>query len=203
MITAKGKNQKMNKKIILASASPRRKELLTTMGLEFEVIPSTAEENTENEKFSTKLIENIALAKARDVADKTTFPAIIIGADTVVVIGDEILGKPKDDNDAFRMLKMLSGNNHRVISSIAVIDTETKKILKDSVTSEVTFKELSDEEIKAYIKTEEPCDKAGAYAIQGIAGMFVKSINGCYSNIVGISVFKLAEMLKEIGVKLP
>lgn len=193
----------MNKKIILASASPRRKELLTTMGLEFEVIPSTAEENTENEKFSTKLIENIALAKARDVADKTTFPAIIIGADTVVVIGDEILGKPKDDNDAFRMLKMLSGNNHRVISSIAVIDTETKKILKDSVTSEVTFKELSDEEIKAYIKTEEPCDKAGAYAIQGIAGMFVKSINGCYSNIVGISVFKLAEMLKEIGVKLP
>ncbi|OGH99386.1 MAG: septum formation protein Maf [Candidatus Melainabacteria bacterium GWA2_34_9] len=192
----------MNKKIILASASPRRKELLKSMGLEFEVIPSEIEENIENESFSPKLIENLAAEKAADVAKRTNFTAIVIGSDTVVVINNKILGKPKDKKDAFIMLKMLSGNTHQVISAIAVIDTETRKILKDSVVSDVTFKQLSDEEINAYIETGEPMDKAGAYAIQGFAGMFVKSINGCYSNIVGISVFKLAEMLKEFGVKL-
>lgn len=192
----------MNKKIILASASPRRKELLKTMGLEFESIPSQVEENIETESFSTELIEELALEKAEDIARKINFPAIIIGADTVVVINRHILGKPKDETDAFNMLKMLSGNTHQVISAIAVIDTETGNILKDSVISDVTFKDISDEEINAYIRTGEPSDKAGAYAIQGYAGMFVKSINGCYSNIVGISTFKLAEMLNKLGVKL-
>jgi len=192
----------MNKKIILASASPRRKELLKSMGLEFEVIPSEVEENIENKSFSLELIENLAAEKAADIANKIKFLSIIIGSDTVVVINNKILGKPKDKKDAFHMLKMLSGNTHQVISAIAVIDTETGKILKDSVVSDVTFKQLSDEEINAYIETGEPMDKAGSYAIQGLAGMFVKSINGCYSNIVGISVFKLAEMLKELGVEL-
>lgn len=191
----------MNKKIILASASPRRKELLQSIGLEFEIIPSQVDENIENEPFSTELIENLAAEKAQDVANKIKFPAIVIGSDTVVVINNKILGKPKDKTNAFNMLKMLSGNTHKVISAIAVIDTETGQILKDFVISEVTFKQLSDEEINAYIETGEPMDKAGAYAIQGLAGMFVKSINGCYSNIVGISVFKLAEMLSLIGVK--
>lgn len=192
----------MDKKIILASGSPRRKELLKSMGLDFKVIVSEVEENIENEPFSTELIQNLAEEKASDVASKINFPAIIIGSDTVVVINNKILGKPKDKEDAFIMLKMLSGNTHQVISAIAVIDKETGKVLKDSVVSDVTFKQLSDEEINSYIATGEPMDKAGAYAIQGFAGMFVKSINGCYSNIVGISVFKLAEMLKEIGVKL-
>jgi len=192
----------MNKKIILASASPRRKELLKSMGLEFEVIPSEVEENIGNESFSRELIENLAAEKAADIVNKITVPSIIIGSDTVVVINNKILGKPKDKKDAFNMLKMLSGNTHQVISAIAVIDTETAITLKDSVVSDVTFKQLSDEEINAYIETIEPMDKAGAYAIQGLAGMFVKSINGCYSNIVGISVFKLAEMLKELGVEL-
>jgi septum formation protein len=192
----------MHKKIILASASPRRKELLSLVKLEFEVIPSQVEENIENEPFSTELIENLAAEKASDVAGKINYPAIVIGSDTVVLINNKILGKPKDKKDAFDMLKTLSGHTHQVISAIAVIDTETGKTLKDSVISDVTFKELSDEEINAYIETGEPMDKAGAYAIQGLGVMFVKSINGCYSNIVGISVFKLAEMLKEFGVKL-
>ena len=192
----------MHKKIILASASPRRKELLELIGLEFEVIPSCIDENIENKTFSTKLIENLAAEKAGDIANRTTIPSIIIGSDTVVIINDKILGKPKDKKDAFNMLKMLSNNTHHVISAIAVVDTETGTTLKDSVTSDVSFKELSDEEINAYIETGEPMDKAGAYAIQGLASMFVKSINGCYSNIVGISVFKLTEMLKEFGVKL-
>jgi len=192
----------MNKKIILASASPRRKELLELIGLDFEVIPSDVEENIENEPFSTELIENLAAEKAGDVANKTTAPAIVIGSDTVVIINNKILGKPKNKKDAFNMLKTLSENTHKVVSAIAVIDTETGKTLKSSVVSDVIFKKLSDEEINAYIETGEPMDKAGAYAIQGLGVMFVKSINGCYSNIVGISVFKLTEMLKEFGVKL-
>jgi len=191
----------MNKKIILASASPRRKELLKTIGLDFEVIASDFEENTENKPFSPELIENIAYGKALDVAQKITQNAIIIGADTVVAINNEILGKPKNDEDAFNMLKKLEGKTHQVVSAIAIIDTETQKTLKDSVISDVVFRHVCDEEIKSYIKTEEPADKAGAYAIQGLAGMFVQSINGCYSNIVGISVFKTAQMLKEFGVK--
>lgn len=195
----------MNKKIILASASPRRKELLMTMGLEFEVITSQTDEDTEDMPFSRELIENLAFKKALDVADKLKTSknnALIIGSDTVVVINGQILGKPKDNDEAFNMLKLLSGKTHQVVSAIAVIDTETGKILKDSVVSDVNFKKLDDAEIRAYIDTKEPADKAGAYAIQGFAGMFVKSINGCYSNIVGISVYKLAEMLKEFGVKL-
>jgi len=192
----------MNKKIILASASPRRKELLESMGLKFEVVVSHVDENIEGKDFSTELIENLAAEKAMEVAGKIDFPAIVIGSDTVVVINNHVLGKPKDKNDAFNMLKMLSGKTHEVISGIAIVDTETNKILKDFVLSEVTFKELSDEEINNYIETGEPLDKAGAYAIQGLAGMFVKSITGCYSNIVGISVFKLAELLKKFGVKV-
>lgn len=192
----------MNKKIILASASPRRKELLTSMGLEFEVIPSGVEENIDNESFSAGLIENLAAEKALDVAGKINYPALVIGCDTVVVINNKILGKPKDETDAFTMLKTLSGHIHQVVSGIAIVDTETNKTLKGFVISNVTFKEISDAEMYSYIQTKEPVDKAGAYAIQGLAGMFVKSINGCYSNIVGISVFKLAEMLKEFGVKL-
>ena len=192
----------LDRKIILASASPRRKELLESIGLEFEVIPPNIDENIENENFSTDLIENLAAQKALNVAEKLYFPAVVIGSDTVVVIDNKILGKPKDENDAFRMLKMLGGKTHQVISAVAAADTVSGVMLKDSVTSDVTFRELSDEEIKAYIRTGEPADKAGAYAIQGLAGMFVKSINGCYSNIVGISVFKTAEMLNNLGVKL-
>ncbi len=192
----------MKKNIILASASPRRKELLKSIGLEFEVIPSQIQEHIENENFSPELIENLAMEKACDVAAKIDFPAIVIGSDTVVIIDNKILGKPVDEKDAFNMLKMLSGKTHQVVSAIAVVDTETKIILKDYVISYVTFKELSMNEMTAYIKTGEPMDKAGAYAIQGLAGMFVKSISGCYSNIVGISVFRLAEMLKQSGVKL-
>jgi septum formation protein len=192
----------MQKKIILASASPRRKELLESMGLKFDIIPSQIEEIIDDKNFSTELIENLAEEKAADVAKNTDFPAIIIGSDTVVVINNNVLGKPKDEKDAFNMLKMLSGKTHQVISGIAIIDTESNKTIKDSVTSNVTFKELSEKEINAYIATKEPMDKAGAYAIQGLAGMFVKEIKGCYSNIVGISVFKLAEMLNELGVEI-
>lgn len=192
----------MKKTIILASASPRRKELLTSIGLTFQVIPSTTDEDFGDAEFSYEKVEEIALEKALDVAKKVAAPAIIIGSDTVVTIDNKILGKPTDSDDAFNMLRLFSGRVHRVVSAIAVHDSETGKTTTTSVASEVEFRELSDREIRAYVATGEPFDKAGAYAIQGKAGIFVRSIKGCYSNIVGISVFKLAEMLKEFGIEV-
>lgn len=192
-----------NKKIILASASPRRKEILKSLNLQFEIIPPEIEENIDEKTFSNKLIEELALEKVLDVRKKVKYPAVIIGSDTVVVIDNKILGKPKNTEDAFRMLKLLSGKTHRVISAIALIDTENNKTLTDSVTSEVTFKKLSNSEINNYIAAGESMDKAGAYAIQGgLANIFIKSICGCYTNVVGISAYKLAEMLKEFGINL-
>ncbi|EKE04092.1 MAG: hypothetical protein ACD_20C00107G0002 [uncultured bacterium] len=191
-----------DKKIILASASPRRKELLSNLGLKFEIIPSKVEEIIEGKTFSCELIEQLALDKVMDVKEKVDYPAVIIGSDTVVVVNHKILGKPKDKQDAFNMLRMLSGTTHEVISAIAITDTETGKTLTNSVTSNVTFKELSDSEINSYIATGEPMDKAGAYAIQGLASIFIKEISGCYTNIVGISTYKLVEMLKEFGIKV-
>ncbi len=190
------------KKIILASASPRRKELLEKLNLKFEVIPSTVEENIKDEKFSPELIEKLALEKAKDVAQKMKEPAVIIGSDTVVVINDEILGKPVDKQDAFNMLTKLSGKTHQVISAIAIVDTESNKEFTDYVTSNVTFKTLTKEEINNYLATQEPYDKAGSYAIQGYAGAFIQYISGCYTNIVGISTYKLAEMLKLVDLQI-
>ena len=190
------------KKIILASQSPRRRELLSKIGLKFEILPADIDESLKEEEFSNELIENIALEKVLEVKKNITYPAIIIGSDTVVVIDDKVLGKPENEQDAFNMLKLLSGKTHQVISAIAVVDSETEKALIDHVVSDVAFREISDSEIKNYIKTGEPMDKAGAYAIQGYASIFVRSICGCYNNIVGISTFKLAEMLKEFDIKI-
>lgn len=188
----------MYKKIVLASASPRRKELLENIGLDFQVIPADIEENVD--KISD--IEEVALDKVMAVAKKISFPAIIIGSDTVVTVNNKILGKPQSRSDAFNMLKLLSNKTHYVVSAIAIYDTETERTLKTSVKSEVTFRKLSDEEIQSYINTDEPMDKAGAYAIQGKASVFIKEMKGCYSNIVGISLYKLAEMLKKFGIKV-
>lgn len=192
----------MDKKLILASASPRRKDILANLKLKFEVIPSNIEENIEDQNFSRELIEKLALDKAMDIKQKINYPAVIIGSDTVVVINNKILGKPKDKKDAFNMLKLLSGKTHEVISAIAITDTENNKTITDSVVSKVTFKKLSDLKINNYIATEEPMDKAGAYAIQGLASIFITSICGCYTNIVGISAYKLAEMLEEFDIEI-
>lgn len=189
------------KKIVLASASPRRKALLENLGLVFEAIPADIDETIDGE-FSEQLIEKLALDKADYVAQKLTESAIVIGSDTVVVVDNQILGKPKDKDDAERMLKLLSGKTHEVISAIALIDTSDNTILCDSVISKVKFRKLEDSEIENYINTGEPDDKAGAYAIQGFASVFVESIDGCYNNIVGISVYKLAQMLKKFGINI-
>lgn len=179
------------KKIILASSSPRRRQILENMGLEFEVIPSDYEEVFDDAEFSYEKIEELAYNKAKTVANKlhslfTNHHSLIIGADTVVVLGDKILGKPKDKQDAFRMLKMLSGKRHFVVTSICVIDSKDKQEKVISTTSYVEFEELSDDLINDYIDKFEPFDKAGAYGIQELPKGFVKNIEGSFENIIGL-----------------
>lgn len=195
-------NLKKPKTLILASASPRRRKLLKHLGLTFKVIPSNCDETIGPEIAPEEAVKILALRKARDIASQTTAPALVIGSDTTVVINHKSLGKPVDAEDACRMLKMLSGAAHEVISGIAVIDTTTQKEVVDYVSSRVIFKELSEEEIRNYVQTKEPMDKAGAYAIQGLASMFVEKIDGCYNNIVGLPVFRLTEILKDFDINI-
>lgn len=192
----------MDKKIILASASPRRREILTNLGLDFDIIPADIEETIDPFLDPAELVKNLALQKAAHVAKQIGYPAIIIGSDTTVVIDNKILGKPANFNEAFDMLSTLSGRTHTVFTGICVIDTSENKIITDYEATEVTFKELSPEEIKDYISTGEPMDKAGSYGIQAIGSTLVVSVNGCYNNIVGLPVYKLSETLKEFGVDI-
>ena len=185
-------------KIILASNSPRRKELLKKIGLEFDVIPSNYEEKLSDNIFSYKKIENLALNKAKDVAERIKEDAIIIAADTVVVLNKKILGKPHSKQEAREMITNLSGKTHEVITSIAMINTHNHKTLIKSTSTKVKFRKIEAEEIEKYINTNEPYDKAGAYAAQGLAAIFIEKIEGCFNNVVGISVFETDRMLKEI-----
>lgn len=188
------------KKFILASSSPRRRQILENMGLEFEVIPSDYEEILEDTGFSYEKIEELAYNKAKSVADKisslfTLHSSLIIGADTVVVLDDKILGKPKDKQDAFAMLKTLSGRRHFVVTSICVIEGKTKEKKQLSTTSYVEFEELSDELIRDYIEQFKPFDKAGAYGIQELPKGFVKKVEGSFENIIGLCPLAVNKLL--------
>lgn len=185
-------------KIILASGSPRRKELLEKIGLKFDVIPSNYEEKLSDNIFSYEKIETLALNKAKDVASRIKEDAIIIAADTVVVLEGKILGKPHSKQEAREMITNLSNKTHEVITSIAMINTKTDKTLIKSTSTKVKFRKIEPEEIEKYINTDEPYDKAGAYAAQGLAAIFIEKIDGCFNNVVGISVFEVDRMLKEI-----
>ncbi len=190
------------KKIILASQSPRRKFLLEQLGLNFDIKIPTFEENIEGEKFSRNLIESLAFQKAKSVSENIQEEALIIAADTVVVLGSKILGKPKDEADAENMLKQLSNREHKVITAVAIIDKYEEKTLINSTISKVKFRKITEREIKEYIKTGEPMDKAGAYGIQAYGSLFVEKIEGCYNNIVGLPLNLLGEMLKSFEVTL-
>jgi len=190
------------KTLILASASPRRKQLLKRLGLEFKIIPANIDETVDIELPPEEVVKILALKKAENVASKINYPAIVIGSDTTVVIDDVSLGKPKDENDAFYMLNLLSGKTHSVITGIAIIDKQAQKTFIDYVISQVMFKELCEEDITKYIKTGEPLDKAGSYAIQGLASTFITGINGCYSNIVGLPIYELSQALKRFGIDI-
>jgi septum formation protein len=185
--------------IILASQSPRRKDLLEQIGLEFEIDPSNYEEDMSLKMEPSKLAEFLSLGKAKDVAQRHK-DSIIISADTIVAIDGEVFGKPKTPERAKYMLKKLSGRVHFVITGFTVIDTETQKQIVKSVETKVYFKNLSEQEIDIYVASGEPLDKGGGYAIQGMAALFVEKIEGDYFNIVGLPVLALATELKNFGV---
>ena len=180
------------KHIILASASPRRKEILELADLKFDVMPSDAQEIT-TKTAPNEVVMELASLKAKDIYKKSEKQSMIVGADTVVAYQGQILGKPTDKADAKRLLTMLSGQTHEVYTGVCVIeDGKTKTFYEET---KVTFYEISDEQIDHYIKTGEPMDKAGSYGIQGKAAVFIKGIEGDYYNVVG---FPIARFLQEI-----
>lgn len=184
------------KKIILASGSPRRREILKHAGLEFEIHPSSYEEVLDSNNFTHEKIENLAYNKAKAVADETKEPAVIIGADTVVVLNNKILTKPHDRADAYIMLKSLSGVEHHVVTGICVIDKYTNTTKIKSVTTMVEFEKLTDEQINHYIDNFKPFDKAGAYGIQEMPKGYIKKVEGSLENVIGLCSKAVIEMLK-------
>lgn len=190
------------KKIILASASERRKNILESLKLNFEIMESKFEEKLDSDEFTYEKIEKLALGKAREVAERVATQAIVIGADTVVVADGKIFGKPKNYDEAFTMLEKLAGREHIVVTSIGVIDCETGKSNTVSSTSIVEFEDLSDDDIDNYIRAFKPYDKAGAYGIQELPEGFVKNIQGSFKNIVGLCPEALTLVCQELGFAL-
>jgi septum formation protein len=189
-------------KIILASASPRRSELLTRIGVHFEICPSLIDESDIKIKGSPgQKAMQLALLKALDVA-KSSEKGLILGADTIVVLDGEIFGKPKDNEEAFRMLSNLSGRSHTVITGIAIVNAENGLNKVSFETTKVTVSHLTPSQIQAYISTGEPQGKAGAYAVQGKGSLFIERIDGCYFNVVGLPLARMRKMLEEFGVAL-
>ncbi|QGU94908.1 Maf-like protein [Clostridium bovifaecis] len=190
-------------KLILASASERRQELLKRITSDFDIIVSDFDEEKVSFQGSCgEYVTKLAKGKAENVANRIGNDAIVIGCDTIVSFKEHVLGKPRNELEAFSMLRLLSGSIHQVYSGVAVIDTKTKNVKIDYVCTDVKFSSISDEEIKSYIATGEPMDKAGAYGIQGFGGVFVEEITGDYYNVVGLPLNKLNKMLKEMGVNL-
>jgi septum formation protein len=190
-----------NRKIVLASASPRRKELLEKIGLNFTVDPSDYREDLHSDLKPEDLVKAISREKATAVASK--YPdSIILAADTIGVLRGQIIGKPHTAETARRMLLELSGKSHRVITGFTIIDSATNKAVTRSVETRVYIKHLSPLEIFNYVKTGEPLDKAGAYAIQGLGSVIVKKIVGDYYNVMGLPLHSLVESLKEFGINI-
>ncbi len=191
-------------KVILGSASPRRKEILSQAGIAFEVIVSDCEERI-TKSVPPEVVEELSGQKAEDVWKKAagkygSDELLVIGADTIVAFGHTIYGKPKDEDDAVRMLKTLSGATHQVYTGVTVINAG--RTLTFSECTDVTMYDVSDEEIRAYVASGEPMDKAGAYAIQGGYARYIKEIRGEYNNVVGFPVARMVHELKESGVYL-
>ncbi|MDD5039136.1 MAG: Maf family protein [Dehalococcoidales bacterium] len=187
--------------IILASASPRRKELLEKLGLKFKVEPGNHEEDILSGLNPHQLARNLSLEKAKTVAGKHK-NAIVIAADTIGVFKGQVLGKPHTPIEARNMLKTLSGKSHSVITGFTIIDTSSHKTITKSVETKVYIKKLTLKEINAYVKSGEPLDKAGAYAIQGLGSIIVEKIEGDYFNVVGLPLSALAASLKEFGINI-
>ncbi|NMB33689.1 MAG: septum formation inhibitor Maf [Clostridium sp.] len=192
--------------IVLASASPRRSKLLEQIGLDFKIIPPKIKESIDDALTVPELVQELAYKKALNIANisKQKSPrdrCLIIGADTVVV-KNGILGKPKNEREAFNMLKLLNGDWHKVLTGIAIVDTKDFKCIKSFETTHVKMKLMSDDTLLAYVDSKEPMDKAGAYGIQGRGAVLVERVEGCYFNVVGLPLAQLVEMLNRFGVSV-
>jgi septum formation protein len=188
-------------KIILASSSPRRIELLRQLGLRFEVCPSEIDEELVSDVPVADLVERNALAKAQDIA-RGIESGLVIGADTVVVCQGIVYGKPADSADAVRMLRQLVGRTHEVYSGVAVVQAEDGASRTAHAVTRVTFRPLSEAQITKYLDMVNPLDKAGAYAIQGVGGVIIEKIEGCYYNVVGLPLTVLDDLLAHFGTQL-
>ena len=189
------------KSIILASTSPRRKELMEKLGLKFQTVSSDYKEDMSLKLKPLTLAKVLSAGKASAVAKK--FPKhLIIAADTFVVLGETLLGKPRTEKEATRMLREISGKIVSVITGFTIIDTAAKKKISKAIKTKVYIKNLSDEEIAAYVKSKEPLDKAGAFGIQGLGSVIVERICGDFFNIMGLPLYSLSESLRKFGVEI-
>lgn len=189
--------------IILASKSPRRKELLSTIVNDFKIIESTFDESSIKINNPKKLVKALAQGKCEKVFNETTGVRCVIGADSIVVVNNKVLGKPKTEEKAKEMLRLISGTKHQVLTGMCIkytFDNELVSQLSFVCSSTVYFKKLDEKEIEEYVNSKEPLDKAGAYAIQGLAGKFVEKINGSFHNIVGLPVAQLYNVLKQENI---
>jgi septum formation protein len=194
-------------KLVLASRSPRRAEILRNAGFEFQIVPAEVDESLRPGEPAAWYVRRLAEEKARKVARQLSATsqasaAVIVAADTAVVLGNSILGKPRSADDARAMLRLLSGETHEVFSGLAVLRLETGAIRIATESTRVTFLPMMDGEIEEYIASGEPFDKAGAYAIQGRGGKFISRIEGCYFNVMGLPLSRLYSMLREMDARL-
>lgn len=195
--------------LVLASASPRRKELLQSVGLNFIVRPSNVDESSK-ESDPRKLVLELSLAKARDVAAKigsapetnSAQRILVLGSDTIVVLDDKILGKPSSSDNAYEMLMQLSGRPHQVYTGVAIVEVPGGKEEAIYQSSSVIFRKLDPDEARFYANSEEPMDKAGAYALQGTAAAFVDKVDGCFSNIIGLPLPETVKLLRKFGMRV-
>lgn len=190
----------MNYRIILASFSPRRRELLSTLGFAFDVMHPSADETVSGDETPEDFALRVSAEKAASVSGSLGEGAVVIGADTIVVVDGEILGKPEDPEEASSMLRKLSGKEHHVFTAFSIVKPKNEILHSEIVDTSVRVKPLAASEIEGYIKTGEPMDKAGAYGIQGIGSFMVRGIEGSYSNVVGLPVEELLAALKKLGI---
>jgi len=185
-------------RLILASSSPRRAEILRDAGFAFEVAPADIDETPRPSERAHALVRRLAEAKARAVAARAGDDAIVLGADTEVVVDGDVFGKPADAADARRMLEKLSGRAHEVITGVALLRTRDGALLEAIESTQVTFATITPQEIEAYVASGEPLGKAGAYAVQGLGGRFVTRIEGCYFNVVGLPLARVYALLRDL-----
>ncbi|MBX9670633.1 MAG: Maf family protein [Candidatus Obscuribacterales bacterium] len=208
--------QEQGIKVVLASSSPRRVELLTNLGFEFEVIPSDVDETVEPGKTAAGTVIQLAKLKADTVYERVIEEGkwqegnkdrlLVLGADTTVVLDNKLLGKPESEEEARAMLRELSGRCHDVFTGVVIISKEAKSDQPEEISSfemsHVFFRNLTEEEIAAYVRTGEPMDKAGSYALQGIGSAFVQAIEGCFTNVIGLPIPLVVSMLRRAGITI-